>query len=111
MNYAKAITKYVRISPRKARLAAGLIRGLSVPDASAQLLFSSLKGGRLLKKTLDSAVANAETQLDMKRENLKVVEVRVDEGPTLKRSKPKNRGGRHPIMKRTSHFTVIVSNL
>lgn len=111
MNYAKAITKYVRISPRKARLAAGLIRGLSVPDASAQLLFSSLKGGRLLKKTLDSAVANAETQLDMRRENLKVVEVRVDEGPTLKRSKPKNRGGRHPIMKRTSHFTVIVSNL
>lgn len=110
MNNAKAISKYVRISPRKARLAAGLIRGLSVPEASMQLMFSNLKAGRLLKKTLDSAVANAETQLDMRRENLKVVEVRVDEGPTLKRAKPKNRGGRHPIMKRTSHFTVIVSN-
>lgn len=110
MNNAKAITKYIRISPRKARLAAGLIRGLSVSDASMQLMFSNLKAGRLLKKTLDSAVANAETQLELRRENLKVVEVRVDEGPTLKRSKPKNRGGRHPIMKRTSHFTIIVGN-
>lgn len=108
-NTAKAISKYVRISPRKARLAAGLIRGLMVPAASAQLQFSNLRAGRLLMKTLDSAVANAETQLDMRRENLKIVEVRVDEGPTLKRAKPKNRGGRHPIMKRTSHFTVIVS--
>jgi large subunit ribosomal protein L22 len=110
MNSAKAISKYVRISPRKARLAAGLIRGLSVSEASVQLLFSNLRAGRLLKKTLDSAVANAETNFDLRRENLKVVEVRVDAGPTLKRAKPKNRGGRHPIMKRTSHFTVIVSN-
>lgn len=109
MDQAKAISKYVRISPRKARLAAGLIRGLSVPEASVQLMFSNLRAGRLLKKTLDSAVANAETQFDMRREDLKVVEVRVDEGPTMKRSKPKNRGGRHPIMKRTSHFTVIVT--
>jgi large subunit ribosomal protein L22 len=111
MNYAKAITKYVRISPRKARLAAGLIRGLSVDDASAQLLFSNLKAGRLLKKTLDSAVANAETQLDIRRESLKVLEVRVDAGPIIKRAKPKNKGGQHPIMKRTSHFTVVVSNV
>jgi large subunit ribosomal protein L22 len=111
MNKAKAISKYVRISPRKARLAAGLIRGLDVSEASAQLRFSNLKGGRLIKKTLDSAVANAESQLNMRREDLKVVEVRVDAGPTLKRAKPKNRGGRHPIMKRTSHFTVVVSNV
>jgi large subunit ribosomal protein L22 len=110
MNRAQAISKYVRISPRKARLAAGLIRGLSVPEAVMQLMFSNLKAGRLLKKTLDSAVANAETQLELRRENLKVIEVRIDAGPTLKRAKPKNRGGRHPIMKRTSHFTVIVSN-
>jgi large subunit ribosomal protein L22 len=108
MEIAKAVTKHVRISPRKARLAAGLIRGLSVGDASTQLLFCKLKAGRLLKKTLDSAVANAETQLDTSRDNLKVVEVRIDCGPTLKRAKPKNRGGRHPILKRTSHFTVIV---
>ncbi|MBA3957930.1 MAG: 50S ribosomal protein L22 [Parachlamydiaceae bacterium] len=108
MNQARAITKYVRISPRKARLAAGLIRGLTVEQAVFQLNHSNLKAGRLLRKTLDSAVANAETQLDARRENLRIAEVRVDEGPTLKRSKPKNKGGRHPIMKRTSHFTVIV---
>jgi len=106
---AIAISKYVRISPRKARLAAGLIRGLSVSSATTQLTFCSMKGGRLLMKTLDSAIANAESQLDTRRENLKVKEVRVDEGPRLKRSKPKNRGGRHAILKRTSHFTVIVS--
>lgn len=110
MNSAKAISKFVRISPRKARLAADLIRGLDVSEATAQLMFSNLRAGRLLKKTLDSAVANAETLFDLRRENLKVTEVRVDAGPVLKRAKPKNRGGRHPIMKRTSHFTVIVSN-
>lgn len=110
MSKVQAVTKYVRISPRKARLAADIIRGMSVSDASSQLVFSNLRGGRLLKKTLDSAVANAESAHDMRREDLKVVEVRVDAGPTLKRAKPKNRGGRHPIMKRTSHFTVIVSN-
>lgn len=110
MKKAQAITKYVRISPRKARLAADIIRGMPVSEATAQLVFSNLRAGRLLKKTLDSAVANAESSHDMRREDLKVVEVRVDAGPTLKRAKPKNRGGRHPIMKRTSHFTVIVSN-
>ena len=110
MDKAIAISKYIRISPRKARLAAGLIRGLPVARASAQLTFSGLKGGRLLKKTLDSAVANAESQLDARREDLIVAEVRVDQGPVFKRAKPKNRGGRHPIMKRTSHFTVVVSN-
>lgn len=106
---AKAITKYVRVSPRKARLAANLIRGLFVEEAILQLRFCNLKAGRLLKKTLDSAVANAETQLNARKERLKVCEVRIDEGPTLKRAKPRNRGGRHPILKRTSHFTVIVS--
>jgi large subunit ribosomal protein L22 len=106
---AKAISKYIRVSPRKARLAAGLIRGLPIQQARAQLMFSNMKGGRLLIKTLNSAVANAETQMDAKPEDLVVSEVRVDEGPVFKRSKPKNRGGRHPIMKRTSHFTIVVS--
>lgn len=110
MKYAKAITKNVRISPRKARLSAGIIRNLSAEDAVVQLKYSSLKGSFLLKKTLESAIANAETQLDVKRETLKVNEVRVDEGPTMKRSKPKNRGGQVPIMKRTSHFTIVLSS-
>ena len=108
MRKTRALTKYVRISPRKARYAAALIRNLTVTEAGTQLQYSNLKGGKLLKKTLDSAVANAEVNLDARREDLKVVEVRIDEGPTLKRAKPKNRGGRVPILKRTSHFTVVV---
>jgi large subunit ribosomal protein L22 len=109
MQKALAKTKYVRISPRKARLAADLIRGKSVEDANTQLMYCKLRAGRLLQRTLDTAVANAETQLNVQRRDLKVKEVRVDAGPTLKRAKPKNKGGSHPIMKRTSHFTVIVA--
>ena len=109
MRFAKAKTKYVRISPKKARLAAGLIRGLNAGEAESQLIYSKLKGGRLLYKTLHSAVANAEQHLDVKKDQLNVCEVRVDDGPTLKRSKPRNKGGRSPILKRTSHFTVILS--
>lgn len=110
MEFAFAKTKYCRVPPRKARLAAALIRGLSVADASAQLNFCGMKGGYFLKKTLDSAVANAENQLDMQRGQLRVIEVRVDEGPTWKRSKGRNRGGRMPIQKKTSHFTVVVGS-
>jgi len=109
MQFAKAITKYVRISPRKARYAADLIRGLSVEKATLQLMYSKLRGGRLIQKTLDSAVANAETQLDARRENLKVHEVRVDCGPILRRAKARSKGSSVPVNKRTSHFTVIVS--
>lgn len=109
MQFAKAITKYVRISPRKARYAADLIRGLSVEQATLQLLYSKLRGGKLIKKTLDSAVSNAETQFDARREHLKVHEVRVDAGPILRRAKPRSKGSSVPVNKRTSHFTVIVS--
>ncbi len=108
MQFAKACTRYVRISPRKARYAAGLIRGLSVTQASSQLLYSKLRGGRLLLKTLDSAVANAETQLDVKRESLKIHEVRIDPGPILRRAKARSRGSSVPVNKRTSHFTIIL---
>lgn len=108
MREARAITKYIRISPRKARLVAGLIRGKMVEDAFVQLMYSNLKGGRLFKKTLDSAVANAETLFSVQRRDLKVKEVRVDVGPTMKRAKSKAKGGRVPILKRMSHFTVVV---
>lgn len=110
MQTAKAITKYVRISPRKARYAAALIRNLSVGEASLQLQYSKLRGGRLLKKTLDSAVANAETQLDARRESLTVLEVRVDPGPILRRAKARSKGSSVPVNKRTSHFTIVVGN-
>jgi large subunit ribosomal protein L22 len=109
MQSARAQTKYIRIPPRKARLVADLIRGMKVEDATVQLMFSKLKAGKLLQKTLDSAVANAETQLNVQRRDLKVHEVRVDAGPVIKRAKSKSRGGRVPVMKRTSHFTVVVA--
>ncbi len=109
MQFARAKTRFVRISPRKARYAAGLIRGLNVEEATLQLLGSKLKGGRLIKKTLDSAVANAVTQMDARREQLKVHEVRVDAGPILRRAKPRSRGSSVPVNKRTSHFTIVLS--
>ena len=109
MQTAKSITKYVRVPPRKARLAADLIRGLNVEEAALQLMVSNLKAGRLLRKTLDSAVANAESQLSLQRENLVVHEVKVDAGPVLKRAKGKSKGGRVPVMKRTSHFTIVIA--
>ncbi len=111
MQQAKAITKYVKISPRKARLAAGLIRGKSVEEALVQLTFSNLRGGELLTKTLNSAAANAENLYSVQKKDLVVKEVRVDVGPVMKRSKSKARGGRVPVMKRTSHFTVVVETI
>lgn len=111
MQKSKAITRFVRISPYKARRAADLIRNMKVEDAHLQLKYSTLKGAKLLKKTLESAIANAETQLDARKENLKVLEVRVDHGPILKRAKPKNRGGQTAINKRTSHFTVVLTSV
>ncbi len=110
MQTAKSITKCVRVPPRKARLAADLIRGLGVEAAALQLMVSNLKAGKLLCKTLHSAVAHAETQLKIERKDLKIQEVRVDAGPVLKRAKSKSKGGRVPVMKRTSHFTVVVGS-
>lgn len=108
MDLAKAVTKFVRVPPRKARLAANLIRGLKIDEANLQLLNCNMRSGRLLKKTVDSAVANAEINLDARRDLLHIVEVRVDEGPTMKRAKSRSRGSKSPILKRTCHFTVIV---
>ncbi len=110
MDFARARTRFVRISPRKARYAADLIRGLDVEQATLQLLHSKLKGGRLLKKTLDSAVANAVTQMDARRDRLKIHEVRVDPGPILRRAKPRSRGSSVPVNKRTSHFTIVLKS-
>lgn len=108
METSQAHAKHIRIPPRKARLAADIIRGLQVENAVTQLKYCNLKAGRILIKTLSSAIANAEMNWDARRDQLYVVGVWVDEGPRLKRSKSKSRGGRAPIIKRTSHFTVVV---
>ena len=99
--------RFARISSRKVRLMADLIRGRGVQDALNVLKFSPQRSAGMLSKVLTSAVANAnENEADV--EALYVQEVRVDEGPTIKRFRPKDRGRAHPIMKRTSHIVVVV---
>ncbi len=101
-------TKFVMLSPRKARITAALMRNLPVEQAALQLAACGQKAGIYLRKTLESAVANAEMQSDVRREDLVVLDVRVDDGPRHKRGKARSRGSRSPILKRMSHLTVVV---
>jgi len=105
---AKAIARYVRVSPRKARLVVDLIRGKSISDAQAILKFSPRAAAETVEKVLNSAVANAERNLHVRSEQLFVGATFVDEGPTLKRVQPRAHGRAFRINKRTSHITVVV---
>jgi large subunit ribosomal protein L22 len=107
---AKASAKYVRVAPRKMRRSVDMIRGRHVDDARRVLRLSQLGPNRLLGKLLDSAVANAE-QRQAIPENLFVARAWVDEGPTLKRFRPRAYGRAAPVRKRTSHVTVVVESL
>jgi large subunit ribosomal protein L22 len=102
-----AIHRYARIAPRKARLVAGLIRGLDIDAAMTELAVSKKRAAWYFKAVLKSAIANAEEQ-EAEVTNLFVQVSRVDEGPVIKRFQPKDRGRAHPIMKRTSHLHVTV---
>ena len=106
---AKAIARYVRVSPRKARVVVDLIRGKSVPAAREILAFTNRGCAEIVEKTLNSAVANAENLPHVRPEQLVVKTTYVDEGPTLKRIRPRAKGSASPIRKRTSHITVIVA--
>lgn len=106
---ATAIARTVRIAPRKARLVIDLIRGRSVAEALAILQFTPRAGSPIITKVLKSAVANAEHNFDLETQNLFVSKAFVDEGPTLKRFRPRAKGSASAINKRTSHITVIVS--
>lgn len=108
MVLTSAKTKYVRVSPRKARIAAGLIRKKPVIEAMFQLKHSSLKGAKLLLKTLTSAMANAENNHGARRENLVISEVRVDEGPFHKRAWSRSKGRRSLIQRKTSHLYIAL---
>jgi len=103
----KAIHRFARISPRKVRLIADLIRGRDVNEALNVLKFTPNRAAGMVRKTLASAVANAdEAEADV---DLLFVETAfVDEGPTMRRWQPKDRGRAYPIRKRTSHITVVV---
>lgn len=102
---AKAVAKYIRISPRKVRIVMNLIRGKNVADAFAILKFTPKAGADVINKVLKSAVANAENNFDMNPDNLYVATAFVDQGPTIP---PRSRGQAFKILKRTSHVTIVV---
>ena len=108
---AKASMKYVRTTPRKMRRVVDLIRGQHVEEARRILRFSSLGASREVRKLLDSAVANAERNPCVVAENLLISRVWVDEGPTLKRFRPRAYGRAARVRKRTSHVTVVVESM
>lgn len=108
MQHAKAIAKYVRISPRKVRQVVDLVRGKKVSDAFAILQFTPKAASEPIAKVIKSAVANAEHNYEMDTGELFVQEIYVDQGPTLKRIKPRAMGRADQIRKRTSHITVVV---
>jgi len=99
--------RFARIAPRKARLVADMIRGMGVDDAMTALQMSKKRGAYYLTAVLKSAIANAEEN-DANVASLFVSESKVDEGPTIKRFQPKDRGRAHPIKKRTSHLHIAV---
>ena len=107
---AKASAKYVRISPRKMRRSIDLIRGRHIDDARRILALSPLGPNRTLVKVLNSAIANAEVKQAIP-ENLVVARAWVDEGPTLKRFRPRAQGRAYTIRKRTSHITIEVESV
>jgi large subunit ribosomal protein L22 len=105
-----AILKFARISAQKGRLVADQVRGLKVERALNLLAFSPKKGADLMKKVLESAIANAEHNEGADVDELKVTRVFVNEGPSYKRMSPRAKGRGNRILKRTSHITVVVGN-
>jgi large subunit ribosomal protein L22 len=108
---ARATVKYVRITPQKARRAIELIRGRQIDEARRILRFSPLGAAKTIEKALNSAVANAEQQPGVAPQNLVVERAWVDEGPTLKRWRPRAYGRATKVFKRTSHITLVVRSL
>lgn len=107
----KAKLNYLRTAPRKVRLVCDIIRGKSVEEAKSILQFGVKKSTLPLEKLLDSAVANANNNFDLKEENLKISEIKVDEGPKLKRWRPRSRGRAMQIQKKTSHVTIVLAEI
>jgi large subunit ribosomal protein L22 len=107
---SSAIAKYVRLSPRKVRLIMDEIRGRRVEEALNMLSFTPQKGGKILKKLIDSAVANAQHGSGTDVDKLFIHRLFADEGPTLKRFSPRAQGRATKILKRTCHLTVILND-
>ena len=106
---AKASAQTVRIAARKVRLVVDLIRGKGIGEALSILKCTPRGASPVVEKMLMSAIANAEHNYDLDIENLVVSEAYVNEGPTMKRFRPRAKGSASPILKRTSHITIVVS--
>ncbi len=108
---AKAVAKYMHVSPRKVRIVAKNIKGLTVENALSQLKYTPKKAAVILLKVLNSALANAEQNSQIDVDTLYVKNIYVDEGPTAKRWRPRAMGRATRIRKRTSHVTVILDEV
>lgn len=106
---AKAVARYVRIAPRKVRPVVDLIRGKPVDEALAVLRFTPDRAARVVAKVVQSAAANAEHNLELPREGLRVARAFVDPGPSMRRLLPRARGRADVIKRRSSHITVVVA--
>lgn len=107
---AKAVEKFIRISPRKLRYVADIVKNKSVEEAVGILTFTPKKAASIIKKAVESAAANAAENHEMDEDSLMVSKIYVNEGPILKRFRPRARGRATRIRKRTSHLTVVVSD-
>lgn len=104
----QAHAKYIRIAPRKVKIVIDLIRGKSVEEALAILQYTPKAAAPVVSKVLNSAIANAVNNLEMDRQNLYVAEVYANPGPVLKRFVARSRGSASPMLKRTSHISVVL---
>lgn len=107
---AKAVAKYIRLSPNKARQVVDLVRGKNVDEALAVLRFTPQRSATAIAKVIKSAAANAEHNNDMDRTELFISRAFVDQGPSLKRMRPRAYGRANVIKHRTSHITVVISD-
>ena len=105
----RASSRYVRVAPRKARLIADQVRGLHIEQARALLAFSPRGAARDIGKLIEAAAANAENNHDFVADEMRIAEITVDEGPTLRRFRPRAQGRATRINKRTSHIAVALS--
>jgi large subunit ribosomal protein L22 len=105
----KAVAKDTGISPKKAQPVINMVRGRNVDEALTILEFTPTPIARLVSQVIKSAAANADNNFQMERTNLKIVGIFADTARTLKRHRPQPRGRAHPILKRSSHITVIVN--
>ena len=103
--------RYLRIAPRKVRLVADLVRGKSVEEATHILNFTRKRAAKPILKLLNSAIANASHNFQLKKENLYISKIVVDEGPKLKRWRPRARGVAYEIQKKTSHITLVLAEI